>query len=160
MASRPGVEHPAQRVVRQPVDAAQRHVRQRADGQRHLLLAQPGHQRRVLQAADAVVDPLDAEPVERRPDVGGRPLLPRVRHPVQPLVGGQGEGPLEQLRRVADLGAVQADPDDEVAVAAAAAARRSSASAGSRSRRKQAISRALTPVPLRGAARTPPPGRP
>ena len=39
-----------------------------------------------------------------------------MRHPVQPLVGGRGEDPLEQLGRVPDLGAVQPDADHQVAV--------------------------------------------
>ena len=150
MTQQAGVEHArAAGGAARSVDAAQRHVRQRAHRQRHLLVAQPRHQRRVLQAADAVVDPLDAEQVERLADVGRRPLLARVRDPVQPLVGAP------RRRRAANSSGgwptsarVEPDADEQVAARAAAAAAAPRASSASRSRRKQGISRDGDAVPL------------
>ena len=105
----PGVEHARQRVVGHRVDAAQPDVGQRADGERHAVGDQPADQRRVLDAADAVVDALDAQHVQRLPDVVRRTLLPGVGDLAEPEVGGRLEHLGEVPGRVADLGGVEAD---------------------------------------------------
>ncbi len=110
------LEHPADRVVGEVVEHAELHVRERADGQRHLLRHQPVDQRVVLHAPDAVVDPEDVQHVERLADVLRRPLLPRVRDRQQTLGTGPVVDRRELRRRVARLGRVEPDADDRVAV--------------------------------------------
>ena len=56
-------------------DDAELEVGERADGERHLLAREPLGQRRVLERAVAVVEPVDLEDVERLVDISGRPFL-------------------------------------------------------------------------------------
>ena len=62
---RPAREQVGEVVVGEPVEDAQLEVRQRADGQRDALAREPLDQRRVLDAAHAVVDALGVQQVER-----------------------------------------------------------------------------------------------
>ena len=78
--------------------------------------SQAGHQRRVLQAAHPVVDPLRAEDVQRLRHVGGRTLLTGVGDHAQPQRPAAGEHPGELLRRVAALAGVEPHAEDPVAV--------------------------------------------
>ena len=98
------------------LEHAQLHVRQRAHRQRHALAREPLHQRRVLDAAHAVVDALDLQHVERAADVCGRPLLAGVGDAVQAELAAAREHARELLRRMAALAAVEADADELVAV--------------------------------------------
>ena len=62
-----------------------------------------------------MVDPLDPQHVERLGHVLRPALLAGVRHPVQPLRGGQPVRAGEQPRRPADLGGVEAHADEVLA---------------------------------------------
>ncbi len=115
-AHQAGVQHGGQRMLGEGVDGAQPDVGQRAQGQRDPLAHQPLDQRRVLQAAQAVVDALDAEHVERLGDVLRRALLAGVRDPAQPEGRGRLVDLAELRRGMADLGGVQADAGDPVEV--------------------------------------------
>ena len=74
----------------------------------------PLDQRRILERAIAVVDPVDVQHVERLGDVGGRPFLAGVGDQLQALRAGGGEHPGELRRRMADLGGIEPDPGDPV----------------------------------------------
>ncbi len=106
------VEQPRQRVLRDRGDAAEPDVGQRADRQRRPVGREPPQQRRVLDAADAVVDPLHPEQVDRLPDVVRRAFLPGVRDGVQAEPPGGVEDRGEVARRVADLGRVEPDGEE------------------------------------------------
>jgi hypothetical protein len=81
-------------VVAERVHHAQRHVGQRADGQRGLPVPQLGDQPGVLHGPHAVVDPLDVQQVERLVHGVGAAFLPGVRDQSQAL----GRGLLVHLR--------------------------------------------------------------
>ncbi len=103
-------------MVRQPVHGAQADVGEGAEGERDAVADQAFDQRRVLHAAQAVVDAFHAEDVEGLGDVLRRALLPRVRHPAQAERGG-GLVDLAELRgRIVDLGGVESDAGDAVQV--------------------------------------------
>ena len=69
----------------------------------------------VLEAAHAVVDALDAEQVERLPDVLRRAFLPRVRDRAQALGSRTREDARELRRRVAALPRVESDAGEVLA---------------------------------------------
>ena len=98
--------------VRQRGEDTEPHVRERADREGHPLGDQPGDEPRVLEAANPVIDPLDAQEVERLPDVLGRSFLAGVGHRPEAFRAGPLEDPGELLRRVAGLGGIQAHPGD------------------------------------------------
>jgi hypothetical protein len=93
-------------------------VGDRADGQPDPVGGQPRHQRGVLQAVDAVVDPLHADLVQALPDVPDRVLLVDVAVHGEPVALGPrpGEHGGELQRRIAPLVGVQAYPHDLVRV--------------------------------------------
>jgi hypothetical protein len=101
-------------VLAEGVHHPQRHVGQRAHGQRGLPVPQFGDQAGVLHRPHAVVDALDVQQVER--------LVHGVRAALLAGVGDQpqafGRGLLVHLReqggRVADLGGVEPDADELV----------------------------------------------
>jgi hypothetical protein len=101
-------------VVAERVDHAQRHVGQRADGQRDLLVAQPGDQFGILHGPDPVVHPFHVEQVKRLTHVIRAALLPGVGHQPQPFGRRQLVDLREQRGRVADLGGVEPDADERV----------------------------------------------
>ena len=94
----------------------ERHVRQRTHRQRDLLGDEAVDERRVLETADAVVDPADAEVVEGLAHVLGRALLAGVRDGEEALGPGAVEHGPEVDRRVPGLRRVEPDRDDVVAV--------------------------------------------
>jgi len=78
-------------VVGQVGHSAQAHVRQRADGERDRLRSQARDQLRVLDGANAMIDPLGLQQVERLDDVRRRPLLAGVGDGAQALIPRPGE---------------------------------------------------------------------
>ena len=75
---------PPQRMVREIVDHAQPQVGERAHRQRHAVAREPRDQRVVFERAVAVIDALDAEHVERLPDIVRRPFLAGMRGQEKP----------------------------------------------------------------------------
>ncbi len=96
------------------VHHAQRHVGQRAHGQRDLPVPQLGDQPGVLHGPHAVVDALDVQQVERLVHGVRAALLPRVRDQPQALGRGLLVHLGEQRGRVADLGGIEPDADELV----------------------------------------------
>ena len=101
-------------MIAERVDHAERHVGQRAHGQRDLLVAQPGDQSGILHGPHPVVDALHPEQVERLAHVVRAALLARVGHQPQTFGRRQLVYLGEQRRRVADLGRVESDADELV----------------------------------------------
>ncbi len=66
-------------MVFEPVDDTQLDVRERADRQRDLVVAQPRDQPRVLETPHAVIDARHVQQIERLPHIRGRPFFARVR---------------------------------------------------------------------------------
>ena len=93
----------------QRVDHLELEVGQRTQRQRDAAVGQRGHERRVVDAGVAVVQPVDPKQVQRLAHIGRRPLLARVGHHLE----AQGPAAAEELgelgRRVADLGTAQAE---------------------------------------------------
>ena len=118
-------------------------------------------QRRVLDAADAVVHPLDAEDVDHLARCTRRALLARMRDPAEP----QRAGGRERWRRAGGGGCVglrgvEPDPGDDLPRAALSDCTISRAASGPRCRTAQAIERDLGPpfaAALRGRTRSVPP---
>src|ERR1017187_5467321 len=112
---RAGVQHAGQHVLTERGDHAERHVPQRAHGQRDLLVAQPGHQLGVFHGPHPVVDALHVELVKRAAHVVRTALLARVRDQSEPFGRRYLIHPGEQGRRVTELGRVEPDADEAVA---------------------------------------------
>ena len=74
------IEQGREVVVGERVEHAQLHVRQRADGERHLVAREALHQCRVFDAANAMIDALDLQHVERIADVLRRTLFAGMRY--------------------------------------------------------------------------------
>ena len=110
--AQPGVEQRLQVVVGQSREDAQLDVRQRAHGQRDPCRCQALDQRRIVDAANAVVDSLHAQQVDRGGDVRRGPLLAGMRDDVQAQLAALREDARELLRRVAALARVEPDADD------------------------------------------------
>ena len=110
----PGLDEPAQRVLRERGDGARRDVRRRADLQADPGLGQVREQGRVLGGRGAVADPLGAEQAQRLPDRLRPGRLARVRHAVQTGRAGRVEVRLELRPRHADLRPAEAEPDQRV----------------------------------------------
>ena len=155
-----GVEHPAQRMVLEPVHAAQRHVRQRADRERHLLLPQPGDERRGPPGCGSrgrsAPRPAGRAPPPRRragpppprapPGAARRPRPARRPARRAPAAGRprrcRGPRPTTRSRYGSSCGTS------------------ASASAGSRSRRKQTITAAVSPCRCSAVPNASPQARP
>ena len=101
-------------MVAERVHHTQRHVGQRAHGQRGLPVAQFGDQRGVLHRPHAVVDALDLEQIQRLAHGVRAALLAGVRDQPQALGGGHLVRAGEQRGRVAHLGGVEPDADELV----------------------------------------------
>ena len=99
---------------RDRLEDAQLDVRQRADRERDPVGPEPLDEARVLEAADAVVDPPRLQHVERLPDVLGRPFLAGVGDREQPRRPGALEDGGELPGRMPDLGGVEPHRGDAV----------------------------------------------
>ena len=93
-------------------DAAQAEVGQWTDREGDAPSGQAPDQRRIFERAVAVVDPIDFEHVHGVGDVGGGPLLARVRDQLEPRLAGGGEEAPKLRRRIALLGRVEAETGD------------------------------------------------
>ena len=91
------------------VHDAELEVGQRADREGQALVDDAADERVVFQRAVAVVDAVDLEQVQRLPDVLRRAFFAGVGDAQQAALMGGGKDALELLRRMADLGAVEAD---------------------------------------------------
>ena len=110
------VQHPLQRVFDEVAHDPQAQVGQRAHGERRALARKTRDQRLILQRAIAVIDPADAEVVERLPHVLRWSLFAGMRDRKKAGVAGTAEHVLELARRIADLGRVKPDAHDLVAM--------------------------------------------
>ena len=102
VTSTPAAAQPGPRVVLDRVDDADRHVRRRAGGHRNPPVGHLGDERRIVEQAHAVVDPLDPEHLDAGADVGDRALLAEVHRRVEPEPAGPAE-------RLGQRGQVDAD---------------------------------------------------
>src|SRR5882757_4693694 len=98
------------------VEDLQLDVRQRAHRQRYALLPEPCYQFRILFTADAMIDALDPQDIERLVNVRRRPLLAGMRHGEQALAPCSLEHGGEFRRRVTALGRIEAYRSDGVLV--------------------------------------------
>ena len=96
-------------VVPERVEHAELHVGERADRQRNSLPHEPGDHGLVLEAPHAVIDPLNAEGIQRRGDRCGWPLLARMGDGVKAEPAAAVEHPRKLLRRVSLLAGIEAD---------------------------------------------------
>ena len=83
--SQPVCEQLAQVVLLHRREHAQLHIRKGTNCQWNATRDELRDQRRIFDASDAMVDARDAEEVERLANVGGRALLPRMRHCPKPF---------------------------------------------------------------------------
>ena len=89
-------------------------VRQGTDRERDLLIHEPLDQLLVLQASDAMVDPLDFQQVERLPYVLCGPFLAGMRHRQPAFLPGPVEDGLELFGWMSDLRRVEANRRDPI----------------------------------------------
>ncbi len=91
-------------------------VGQGTNGQRQARLGKALHQRRVFDAAHAVVDARHAEQIDRVADIGRRAFFTGMRNAQKTLSERASKNAFELSRRVAGLARVEPDADDPVAV--------------------------------------------
>ena len=75
-------------MLRQTGKYPQLEVRQRTDRERNAVAGQPGHERRVVQGLNAMIDAFDLEHIKRAPDVSRRALLAGMGHEPQAQSAG------------------------------------------------------------------------
>ena len=108
------LKHVEDVVLRHVIEHAEFGVRQRANGQRDLLVDDPLHQALVFDGSYAVVDALDFQQVDGFPDVFRRAFFTGVGDGQEAFVTCTVEHALELAWRMAHLGAVQTYGDKRV----------------------------------------------
>ena len=101
------IQQSGQVVVTQIGEDTQLLVRQRAHRQRNPVLRQALHQRGVVDGLHPVIDTFRLQHIQRRPDIGRRPLFPRMGHHMQPQRTAACEHLGKLLGWVAQLAGVQ-----------------------------------------------------
>ena len=98
------IEQALQIVIFHALHDFQLHIRERTDGERHLLAHEPGQQRGVLLAAHAMVHAADFQHIQSLINVLRRAFFARVRNGQKAFLTGALEHLSEFRRRVSDLG--------------------------------------------------------
>ena len=112
----PGFDHPAQWMRFNRRHAAKAKIGQRAHCQHHPLIGQAPDQLRVLKRPVAMIEAVDAEFVQRFPNIFGRPFLAGMRNKAKTFAAGPGEHSREFRWRVTQFGGIETHADDAIAV--------------------------------------------
>ncbi len=97
------VQHALERMLPQVAHALEAEVRERADRQRHAVARQALHQGLILHRAVAMVDAVDAQDIQRFPDILRRTFLAGMGDKAEAFLAGAAEHILELAGREADL---------------------------------------------------------